>query len=155
MWKILIWESQKREIKIRKRSRVQKFLTLFPYLCLLLSILRYDKEVQEGYSFPNKQDSCLSPHNSQELMQSKKSCRMNKVWTPNLAPSSWKELYFQVTISILNQKLWEKNLQECKRPADRKVVEEVTNPGKEAAYVKLSLKKREQSIDLIFARIKY
>lgn len=114
-----------------------------------------NEEVQEGYSFPDKLDSSLSPHNSQKLIQSKKNCRVNKVWTPHLAPSSWKELSFQVTASILNQKLWEKNLSEFKRLVDRKVVEEVTNPGKEAAYMKLNLKNRAQTIDLIFARIKY
>lgn len=90
---------------MRKRRRVQKFLILFPYLCLLLSILGCDEEVQEGYSFPDKLDSSLSPPNSQELIQSEKSCRVNKVWTSHLASSSWKELSLQVTTSVLNQKL--------------------------------------------------
>lgn len=117
---------------VNREEKQSSKISLFPYFCILLSILGCDEEVQEGYSFPNK----LSPHNSQKLIQSNKKLQSEQSLDTSSCPSSWEELSFQVTTLILNQKLWEKNLREFERPVDRKVVGEVNNPGKEAAYMK-------------------
>jgi len=76
-------------VKTRSHAcSLQKLLTVFPYLCLLPSILWGNEEVQEGYSFPDKPGSSPSPHSLRVLrLPGQKGCTANEGWTPRLALS--------------------------------------------------------------------